>query len=104
MDIMKRRIPGDVKLRLTYEEFTALLSAKMFEFNFELITEEIEGFAECRNLLRGVPAKKEYVRTQLEEVWGKNEIDKWFHKSRPRAKESSVLDYSLIGLVGSFFF
>ena len=79
MDIMKRRIPGDVKLRLTFEEFTALLSAKMFEFNFELLTDEIEGFAECRNLLRGVPAKKEDVKNQLEEVWGKNEIDKFFH-------------------------
>ena len=79
MDIMKRCIPGDVKLRLTFEEFTALLSAKIFELNFELITEEVEGFAECRNLLRGAPAKKEDVKTQLEEVWGKNEMDKVFH-------------------------
>ena len=39
MDIMKRHIPGKVKLRLTFEEFTALLSAKMFELNFELITD-----------------------------------------------------------------
>ena len=99
MDIMKRRIPGDVKLRLTFEEFTALLSAKMFEFNFELLTDEIEGFSECRNLLRGVPAKKEDVKNQLEEVWGKNEIDKFFHKSYPRANRS----YSLVGLIGSCF-
>ena len=78
MDILKRRIPGDVKLRLTFEEFSALLSAKIFEFNFELITEEIEEFSKCRNLLRGAPAKKEDVKTQIKEVWGKNELDKNF--------------------------
>ena len=68
----------------------------MFELNFELITDirfyqksindEAEGFVsaeECRNLLRGVPGKKEDAKTQLEEVWGKNEM---FDKPPPRAE------------------
>ena len=125
MDIMKRRIPGDVKLRLTFEEFMALLSAKMFELNFELITDirfhqnimkqgtrfdEFVSADKCKSLLRGCSGRKEDIRIQLEEVWGKNKMFEVFDKPPPRA--DSVFDYSrLFGrvasrvrLAGSFLF
>ena len=125
MNIMKRRIPGDVKLRLTFEEFMALLSAKMFELNFELITDirfhqnimkqgtrfdEFVSADKCKSLLRGCSGRKEDVRIQLEEVWGKNKMFEVFDKPPPRA--DSVFDYSrLFGrvasrvrLAGSFLF
>ena len=127
MDILRRRIPGDVKLRITFEEFMALLSAKMFELNFELITDrrfhqnilkqgtrfdEFVSADECRNLLRGPPGRKEDVRIQLEEVWGKNKVFEVFDKPAPQPQRFSVFDYSRlfgrvasgIRLAGSFLF
>ena len=127
MDILKRRIPGVVKLRLTFEEFMALLSAKMFELNFELITDrgfhqnimkqgtrfdEFVSADECRNLLKRPPARKEDVRIQLEEVWGKNKMFEVFDKPGPQAEKFSMFDYgrlfgqvaSGVRLAGSFLF
>ena len=127
MDILKRRIPGVVKLRLTFEDFMALISAKMFELNFELITDrrfhqnimkqgtrfdEFVSADECRNLLRGPPGRKKDVRHQLEEVWGKNKVFEVFDKPIAQAERFSEFNYSRmfgrvasgIRLAGSFLF
>ena len=120
MDILKKRLPGEVKLRLSFEDFMSVVSNKIFELNFEIITDirfhkkanyfkgtrfdEFVSAEDCKNLLRGAPAQKEDTRKQLENVWGKNEMFDVFDRPPLPAERKRSFDYSRIfGRIASTF-